>query len=79
VMTEFGFEPEQHAVDPIRLRVVTHGGHENPKAAPVYYTHRDTWYAHPQSQISWWVPLHGVTEEETFVFFPEYLRQVAPQ
>jgi hypothetical protein len=75
VVASFGFDPDENAFDPVRLRVMTHLGHENPRAAPVYYAHRDTWYAHPQCQISWWVPLHDLTEQQTFVFFPDHLRQ----
>lgn len=75
VVSALGFKPDENAFDPLRLRVSVHGGHENPKAAPIYYTHRDTWYSHPQCQVSWWMPLHDVTEAETFVFFPEYFNR----
>jgi hypothetical protein len=47
-------------------------GHENPLAAPAYTAHRDTWYANPQSQLNWWIPLHDVGSGETFAFYPEY-------
>ena len=60
------------AFDPMRLRVVTHRGFENPRAAPIYYAHRDTWYAHSQAEITWWIPLHDVSPEETFVFYPDW-------
>jgi hypothetical protein len=69
-----GFDPARCAFDPLRLRVILHGGHEIPAARAVYYPHRDTWYAHPQSMIAWWVPLDDLTEDETFVFFPERFR-----
>jgi hypothetical protein len=71
VVADSGFDPDEVAFDPARLRVVLPGGHENPRAAPVYYPHRDTWYAHPQSLIVWWIPLHDLCEEETFRFYPE--------
>ncbi len=70
-----GLDRSRIAFDPIRLRVVQPGGHRNPLAAPVYYPHRDTWYAHPQCMMVWWIPLHDLTPEETFVFYPEYLEQ----
>jgi hypothetical protein len=73
-----GFDPERIAFDPIRLRVVAHRGFENPRAAPIYYAHRDTWYAHPQTLITWWVPLHDLSAEETFVFFPDDFRRIVP-
>src|SRR5262249_54764849 len=75
VVASVGFDPRRTAFDPIRLRVVTHRGFENPRAAPVYYAHRDTWYANPQAQITWWIPLHDVGEEETFVFYPDFFER----
>lgn len=72
IVNETGFDAGSNAFEPIRLRAISHDGHKNPKAAPIYYAHRDTWYSHPQSLISWWIPLHDVNEEETFVFFPDY-------
>lgn len=71
VVVDCGFAPGSFAFDPIRIRVVLPGGHHNPKAAPVYYPHRDTWYAHPQSLIVWWIPLHDLRAEETFEFYPD--------
>jgi hypothetical protein len=70
-----GLDRSKIAFDPIRLRVVQPGGHRNPLAAPVYYPHRDTWYAHPQCMMVWWVPLHDLEPEETFVFYPDRLAQ----
>jgi hypothetical protein len=75
VAEESGFSPDRVAFDPIRLRVVQPGGHRNPLAAPVYFPHRDTWYAHSQSMIVWWLPLHDLIPEETFVFYPDHLNQ----
>jgi hypothetical protein len=78
VVAACGFDPGRCAFDPIRLRVVAHRGHENPRAAPVYYPHRDTWYAHPQAVIAWWIPLHDLPADQTFVFYPERFRQPVP-
>lgn len=72
VVSSLGFAPADNAVDPARLRAVTHLGHENPLAAPAYTAHRDTWYANPESQINFWVPLFDVTDGQTFAFFPMY-------
>jgi hypothetical protein len=73
-----GFDPARVACDPARLRVISHKGYENPAAAPIYHAHRDTWYAHPQAEITWWVPLHDVTPEETFVFYPGWFDRPVP-
>jgi hypothetical protein len=67
-----GFTPENNAFDPLRLRCVLHGGHENARSERAYALHRDTWYGNPQGQINWWMPLYDVTEEETFAFYGEY-------
>lgn len=66
-----GFSPDQVAFDPARLRTISHEGHKNPAAAPVYYGHRDTWYGHPPGLITWWIPLDDLREEETFLFYPD--------
>jgi len=78
VLESYHFDSKKCAFDPIRIRVVLPGGHHNIKAAPVYYAHRDTWYAHPQSLIVGWIPLDDLREEETFEFFPDYFNSVVP-
>ena len=78
LLASHGFDPMRCAFDPLRIRVILPGGHRNPKAAPVYYPHRDTWYAHPQCLIVGWMPLHDLTPPETFHFYPDYFdREVA--
>lgn len=78
VIEELGFDLEQVSFDPLRLRVVSHKGHENPAAAPVYYAHRDTWYAHPQSLIVCWIPLDDIASDHTFEFYPDAFAQAVP-
>ena len=73
-----GFDPASVAFDPLRLRVVSHRGHENPRAHSVYLAHRDTWYAHPQNLITWWIPLDNLDAHETFVFYPERFDRPVP-
>lgn len=69
LLAEQGFAAADNAVDLVRLRAVAHLGHENPLAAPAYTAHRDTWYANPQAQVNWWIPLHDVTEADSFAFY----------
>jgi hypothetical protein len=78
VISACGYEPEGSAFDPLRLRVVTHRGHENPRAKAVYYPHRDTWYGHSQAIVTWWIPLDDLPEEQTFVFYPERFEAPVP-
>jgi len=71
IIAAAGLDPGRVAFDPLRLRVILDRGHERPLAAPVYHPHRDTWYAHPQALIAWWIPLADLAEEETFYFYPD--------
>ena len=75
VIESLGFDLQQETYDPARIRVVSHLGHQNPAAAPIYHGHRDTWYANGESMITWWIPIHDVTPQETFEFFPEFFQQ----
>jgi hypothetical protein len=72
VVEACGFDPRDVAFDPVRLRVVSHGGHENPRAAPIYYAHRDTWFALSQAVIAWWIAMHDIPEKQTFAIYPEW-------
>lgn len=67
-----GFDNKHIAFDPARLRIINHNGHHNPLAAAVYYPHRDIWYGHPKSLITWWIPLDSLMHEETFCFYPDF-------
>lgn len=79
LLREQGADPRDCAFDPLRLRVVRSNGHvEIPAARAVYYPHRDTWYAHPQSLIAWWIPLDDLAADETFVFHPERFARPVP-
>jgi len=74
-MTALGFDPRAMAFDPLRARVILHAGHDDPRAAAVYYPHRDTWYGHPSALINWWIPLDDLAAEETFEFYPDYFER----
>ncbi len=78
IVKDMGFETSRIAFDPIRLRVISSGGHHNPRAKAVYYPHRDTWYSHPQGIITWWIPLHDLGKEETFEIYPDRFASVVP-
>ncbi|MFI6869349.1 phytanoyl-CoA dioxygenase family protein [Nocardia sp. NPDC050406] len=69
-VADVGFPAAETAFDPARVRAIIHGAADNPRAAPVYYPHRDTWYGHPGSVVTVWIALDDLTAEETFVFYP---------
>jgi hypothetical protein len=75
VVEASGFDPAELAFDPVRLRVVAHRGHEDPRAAPLYYAHRDTWFALSQAVIAWWIAMHEVSEDQAFEVYPEWLER----
>jgi hypothetical protein len=60
------------AFDVLRLRCSVHNGHLNPAAAQSYAAHRDTWFANPQAQINFWLPLTDVTPQQGFRFYRRY-------
>lgn len=74
IIIDAGFMPAENVYDVLRLRAVLHNGHGNPAAAKAYSLHRDTWYGNPQAQINWWIPLHDVSEKDSFSFFPGYFK-----
>lgn len=79
LVRERGGDPREVAFDPLRLRVVrSRGDVEVAAARAVYYPHRDTWYAHPQSLVAWWIPLDDLGADETFVFHPERFARPVP-
>ena len=75
LITSLNFSAERTGFDPARLRIVSPGGHNNPAAAAVYHGHRDTWYANPETMITWWIPFHDVDSKNSFCFFPEQFEQ----
>lgn len=78
VVAACGFDPAEVAFDPVRLRVVSHDGHHNPRAAPIYYAHRDTWFSLSQAVIAWWIAMHDIPEDQTFAIYPEWFQRPIP-
>lgn len=75
ILTEIGFAPDEHLADALRLRALWHGGHEIAAAAKAYAAHRDTWFANPQAQVNWWMPVYDVRAEQTFAIYEDYFRR----
>ncbi len=70
-LTSQGICLDEFALDRFRLRGVAPGADNIPAAAAAFYAHRDVWYANPQSQINLWVPLHDVSRQNSFGFYPD--------
>lgn len=75
LLSDLGVEAEAWRVDQPRLRAVIPGAERVPAAAPMYYAHRDTWYANSPSQLNLWIPLGDYPAAQTFVFWPERFGQ----
>lgn len=69
-----GFESVT-CVDAPRLRVINHRAEALPEAAPLFVIHRDTWYACPEAQINWWIPIFKTPVEQAFAFYPEHFER----
>ncbi|MBK9501825.1 MAG: phytanoyl-CoA dioxygenase family protein [Leptospiraceae bacterium] len=72
ILNERSFNIETIFFDPVRLRSITSYAHKISAAKPAFAIHRDTWYANPEAQINWWIPLYDVDEKDTFSFYPDY-------
>lgn len=75
ILRESGFEPDEFALDSLRIRGVAPGSHLVPAARAAFYSHRDTWYANPQAQFNLWIPLHAVDSSNSFAFYPDWFAQ----
>ena len=72
MLCEFGCDLSQTYFDIPRMRTMTHGEYLRSGIALAVPPHRDTWFAGPESQLNWWLPVMGVRPENTMVFHPEY-------
>lgn len=72
ILTETGIKPGEVFIDAVRIRGVPHNFHLEEMARPVSFVHRDQWYANPQAQINWWLPVYDVTENMSFHVYPHY-------
>ena len=75
VAVEAGLSGEKLWIDALRVRLLTPQMRSIAEAEPVYYTHRDTWYANPIEQVNFWMPLHDVQSTESFQLFPDYFQK----
>jgi hypothetical protein len=75
VIQEIGFIPKDNWFDLPRLRAITTNLHRIKEAGSVFAVHRDTWYANPEAQINWWIPIFDIEKSSCFCFYPNYWNQ----
>ncbi|WP_090535106.1 hypothetical protein [Paraburkholderia sartisoli] len=71
-IVELGEDPAEYLFDVPRLRVVPHYDYLHAGVSYAYKLHRDTWYGSVQCQLNTWMPVYGVTPEQTMLINPEY-------
>ncbi len=64
--------------DLFRLRCVPSFFQEREGSELVQYLHRDPWYANPQCQLNFWIPLSPVEEGSGFGIYTEYFDRPIP-
>lgn len=72
ITTALGCDPQQLHADVPKLRTAFPAGHLNTGIAYAFQVHRDTWYAAPQQQINWWMPVWEAAANNAMEFFPRF-------
>ncbi len=72
ILEELNFKITTSYFDLVRLRCITSYAHRVKAAKPAFAVHRDTWYANPETQINFWIPLFDVSKKDTFSFYPDF-------
>src|SRR5262249_13500528 len=71
-VVELGEKPADYLFDVPRLRVVPHYDYLHAGVSYAYKPHRDTWYGSVQCQLNQWMPVCGVTPDQTMMISPHY-------
>jgi len=75
ILEDLGCDADQTYFDVPRMRVQAHDAYLTAGVGYQLHPHRDTWYAAPQSQVNWWLPVFPIESESTFAFFPKYFHR----
>jgi len=68
IIGEVGFSMADTHFDVPKPRTVFPVGHLTTGIAYAFPWHRDTWYAAPQQQINWWLPIYPIRVENAMKF-----------
>jgi hypothetical protein len=75
ILDEVGCNLDKTYFDVPRMRVQAHDAYLTAGVGYQLHPHRDTWYAAPQSQVNFWLPVFPISSDCTFAFFPKYFHQ----
>jgi hypothetical protein len=78
VMIELGCDIDKTYFDVPRLRAVTSDAYLTAGVGYAYKAHRDTWYASPDMQVNYWLPVYDLAEEQTLSLYPQYWNKELP-
>ncbi|WP_155524550.1 hypothetical protein [Oleisolibacter albus] len=77
-LRELGCDPADTYFDLPRLRAIPSHDYLTSGVSYNYQPHRDTWYAHPQALINFWMPVYGITADGGMDMFPGYFNHPVP-
>lgn len=75
ILAELGCDLEDIHCDVPKLRTAYPVGHLTKGIAYAFPAHRDTWYAAPQAQVNWWLPLYPLAADNAMAFYPHYFNR----
>ena len=72
LLLTLGFDKERTYFDVPRLRVAPADHYLSAGVSYAYKPHRDTWYAAPDAQINFWMPVFEISPEAAMAIYPQY-------
>jgi hypothetical protein len=78
ILGDLGADLDKTYFDVPKMRSSTSDQYLTTGIAYAWHPHRDTWYAAPQCQINWWIPIFDITADNGMAFHPEYWNRAVP-
>lgn len=72
ILGEMGCDLNKTYFDVPKMRSSTSGNYLTTGIAYAWHPHRDTWYAAPQCQINWWIPIYDIRSDNAMAFHPRF-------
>lgn len=72
ILQDFSCDLDRTYQDVPRLRMVTSDAYLTSGVGYAHHMHRDTWYAAPQMQLNWWLPIYEFESASSMAFHPRY-------
>lgn len=72
IYKEMGCDLDKTYTDVPKMRSSTSGGYLTSGIAFAWHPHRDTWYAAPDCQLNWWMPIYDLQADNAMAFHPAY-------